>query len=250
MTSSCTMGCTLARGTASVGDCQRACLAISRNGSCDVPAWHFNLCENCPPGCKSPSVDECLAGCAFADGAARGTVPPWRITAVRVVAQTMPVPYAGALAAAADPLLTAVWWTAAYCPKLNMVPSPPLPGALAPSTTALDAILMDRGDRIAWTGDDHVAQAAIMAAFGQFDFVRQQLWNTHNNSQGIATYVLYWCMSVVDYYEASGDDDTLVLYARNIDAKLSTAAAREGSAHAWAPGPAWSPPDLAFVGPS
>ena len=104
---SCTMGCTIARGTALVGACQRTCLDISRNGSCDVPAWRFNLCENCPPGCKSPSVDECLAGCAFADGAAPVRTP-WHITAVRVVAQSMPVPYAGAFAAAADPLITQV----------------------------------------------------------------------------------------------------------------------------------------------
>ena len=48
-------------------------------------------------------------------------------------------------------------------PSAPSAPTVEQPGALAPSTTALDAILMDRGDRIAWTGDDHVAQAAIMA---------------------------------------------------------------------------------------
>jgi hypothetical protein len=31
---------------------------------------------------------------------------------------------------------------------------PPLPGAVAPSLLSLDAILINRGDRIGWTGDD------------------------------------------------------------------------------------------------
>ena len=152
-------------------------------------------------------MDECLEGCAFGGGGGGGpaTPAPWHISAVRVVAQTMPVPYAGSFSVAGDALLTGVWWTAALGPKLNMVPSPPLPGALLPSVTALDAVLMDRGDRVAWTGDDHIAQNAIMGAFGQHDFVRQRLWNTHNDSDGIMSYSVS-----VQPYVASQSKGTVV----------------------------------------
>ena len=84
----------------------------------------------------------------------------WHVTGIRAVAQTLPVNYVGAFHAPGKDLLTRVWYSSAYCPKLNMEPG------------YLGAILMDRGDRIGWTGDDHISQAAIMYAFGQFDFVK------------------------------------------------------------------------------
>ena len=41
---------------------------------------------------------------------------------------------------------------------------------------------------------------AIMKAFGQHEFVRQNLWNTHNNSNSIASYSIYFVLSVIDYF--------------------------------------------------
>ena len=173
----------------------------------------------------------------------------WHITSVLGVAQTLPVRYTGAFDAPSSPVLTKVWWTGAYCPKLNMA-GPPIPGALVPSTRMLNAVLVDRGDRYGWTGDDHVAQNAIMKAFGasQHSFVRESLWNTHNDSNSIRGYGLMWCESVVDYYTESGDDATLTMYARNVDAKLRAAAAVEGSPSRWGAAAAWSRPSLDFYG--
>ena len=61
----------------------------------------------------------------------------------------------------------------------------------------LNAVLVDRGDRYGWTADDHIAQGAIMAAFGsaQHGFVRESLWNTHNDSNAIPGFGLMWCLS-------------------------------------------------------
>lgn len=132
---------------------------------------------------------------------------PWHITAIRAVAQTLPVAYTGAFESSDDSMLTRAWYTGAYCPKLNMV-GPPLPGAVPPSVFMLDAILISRGDRIGWTGDEHVAQGAIMHAFGLYEFVRQNLWNTHIDSNSILSYSIYWCLSVMEYYNATGDGDT------------------------------------------
>ena len=180
----------------------------------------------------------------------------WHIKEVRAVAQTLPVPYRGSFVLHDDHELSKIWYTAALCPKLNMA-TQPLSGMVAPSQFMLNAILMDRGDRIGWTGDDHVGQMAIMKAFGQYEFVRQNLWNTHNDSasgqtrQGIIrTYELYWCLSVFDYYIESGDKKTVISYISNIEARLKYALQVEGSSVAWGmTGVHWSsPPQLAFVG--
>jgi len=69
---SCSMGCTIGAATdiTSVEECQRTCLAISANHSCDFhwETHNFQLCEVCPNQCKSPNVGECLDGCKFAFG--------------------------------------------------------------------------------------------------------------------------------------------------------------------------------------
>jgi len=44
------------------------------------------------------------------------------------------------------------------------------------------AILIDRGDRISWTGDAHCSQAAALAAFGNDDFVKKNLDISANDS--------------------------------------------------------------------
>ena len=78
---------------------------------------------------------------------------PWHITAVRLICQIRPTNYEGAFSSS-DPMLTRIWYAGAYGVKLNLLKE------------YLGAILIDRGDRLTWTGDAHPAQAASMAAFG------------------------------------------------------------------------------------
>lgn len=96
---------------------------------------------------------------------------------------------------------------------------------------------------------------AIMKTFGQHEFIRENLWNTHNNSNAIATYSIYWILSVFDYYYESGDNETVMQYVLNgdIDTKLNVGVTTEGSNSAWGllPSIIWpqnARPNLAFVG--
>lgn len=82
---------------------------------------------------------------------------------------------------------------------------------------------VDRGDRISWTGDAHVAQAASMAAFDNFAFVLQNLARSANDCNGIESYCIYWCLSLVDYFRATNDTVALALYQPYADAKLEHA---------------------------
>ena len=52
----------------------------------------------------------------------------------------------------------------------------------------------------------------------------------------------------MDFYTESGDVATLVMYARNVDAKLRAAAAVEGSPSRWGAAGAWRRPSLDFYG--
>jgi alpha-L-rhamnosidase len=55
-----------------------------------------------------------------------------------------------------------VRWVAAYTVRTNLLPG------------YLGSILMDRGDRISWTGDAHTAQLAASVAFeGIQDYIRK-----------------------------------------------------------------------------
>ena len=51
-------------------------------------------------------------------------------------------------------MLTRIWYVGAYTVKLNLL------------SNYFGAILVDRGDRISWTGDAHCSQAASLVAFG------------------------------------------------------------------------------------
>jgi alpha-L-rhamnosidase len=137
---------------------------------------------------------------------------PWHISAVRLVCQIKPTNYDGSFSCS-DPMLTRIWYTGAYTVKLNLLQS------------YLGAILMDRGDRISWTGDAHIAQAASMVAFGNWSFVKKNLAVTAHNDNSIASYALYWVLSLVDYYRYVGDKATLAPYIPNIQAKLAKAEA-------------------------
>ena len=135
---------------------------------------------------------------------------PWHLTAVRLVCQVKPVNYEGSFACS-DPLLTRIWYTGAYGVKLNLLQHD------------LGAILMDRGDRISWTGDDYPAQAAILAAFGGQGIVKASLDRTAKDSNGIESYALYWLLSWMDYFRYSGDANAVRQYADLAQAKLDHA---------------------------
>lgn len=117
---------------------------------------------------------------------------PFTITAVRLVCQTKPVNYEGSFASDNE-LLNKIWYTAAYDVRVNL------------KEDYLAAILVDRGDRHSWTGDAYLSQAASLAAFGNYDFVLKNLRYTAVRSNGIESYELYWILSLIDYYEYSGD---------------------------------------------
>ncbi|HSY20301.1 MAG TPA: alpha-L-rhamnosidase C-terminal domain-containing protein [Candidatus Acidoferrales bacterium] len=149
---------------------------------------------------------------------------PWHITGIRLVCQTKPANYNGSFSCS-DDMLTRIWYVGAYTVKLNLL------------ANSFGAVLVDRGDRISWTGDAHCAQAASLAAFGNVDFVRTNLVNTANDDNGIASYSIYWVMSLVDYYDYTGDASLLDAYVTNAMTKLDHAYAIYGTS-----------PNLGFYG--
>lgn len=146
----------------------------------------------------------------------RANSSTWHITGVRLVCQTKPVNYNGSFSCS-DEMLTRIWYTGAYTVKLNLLKD------------EFSAILMDRGDRFSWTGDAYVAQAAALAAFGNWDFIRKNIDRTATDTNGIESYSLYWVLSLIDYYNYSGDRDTLIRYIANAVAKLDHAYAIYGT---------------------
>ena len=80
---------------------------------------------------------------------------------------------------------------------------------------------MDRGDRVAWIGDDHIAQAVALTAFGDWGIVAQNLEATADNYNRIPSYALYWVLSLMDYYRYTGNRALLIQYIPNVQGKLS-----------------------------
>lgn len=149
-------------------------------------------------------------GVRFAWIHVRGLGKPAVIRNVRLVCQTKPVNYEGWFDCN-DPQLTRIWYTGAYTVRLNLLKD------------YFGAILMERSDRHSWTGDAYTAQAAAMAAFGNFPFVRKNLLYTSTQDNGIASYSLYWVQSLLDYYNYTGDAETLALLTENACGKLDDA---------------------------
>ncbi|MES2456462.1 MAG: alpha-L-rhamnosidase C-terminal domain-containing protein [Bacteroidota bacterium] len=139
----------------------------------------------------------------------------WHIKNFRLVCQIKPTNYNGSFDCS-DPELTKIWYTGAYTVKLNLMKD------------YFGAILMDRSDRHSWTGDAFPAQAASMVAFGNYDFVRKNLNNTANLSNDIASYALYWVLSLVDYVNYTGDTELASQYLENAGKKLDLAYAQFG----------------------
>ena len=100
-----------------------------------------------------------------------------------------------------------------------------LAAPLSEPPSPLAALLSDPpcfGD-IPQTGDAHVAQATALAAFGNYAFVLQNLARSATDCNGIESYCVYWCLSLIDYYEASGDKASLAQYTPNVADKLEHA---------------------------
>jgi len=140
----------------------------------------------------------------------RSFASAWHITGIRLVCQTKPTNYNGSFSCS-DPMLTKIWYAGAYGVKLNLMKD------------YFGAILMDRGDRHSWTGDAHPSQAAALVAFGNHDFIKKNIDNTSNQSNGIRSYSLYWVLSLLDYYNYTGDAVTLNKYITNASEKLDDA---------------------------
>ena len=133
--------------------------------------------------------------------------------------QVKPQNWAGKFAAAGDDKLSRIWYLGAYTVKVNLLADQfgsiliyrgKRSANLQTFTTPL-WLLPDppfAGDRFSWTGDAHVAQATAMAAFGNFDFVKQNLFFTKDNCNGIESYCLYFVLSVSDYFFATNDSET------------------------------------------
>ena len=138
---------------------------------------------------------------------------PFTVTAFRAVAQAKAVNYTGAFSAASSPRLTSIWYAAAYTVRANLEPG------------YMGAILEDRGDRISWAGDAHVAQAASLAAFANVWDVAQNLVVTGKSQNGIASYSLYWCDSVMDFYAFTRNATMLTGYKAHVQGILAGALA-------------------------
>ena len=154
--------------------------------------------------------DELYEGMRFGWIQVKSPVKKWHITGVRAVCQVKPTNYNGSFSCN-DTLLTRIWYMSAYGVKA------------AQCKDYMGAILMDRGDRMSWTGDAHTAQAAALVAFGNYDFIRKNIENTAGQDNGILSYSLYWVLSLIDYYNYTGDTATMEKYIGNACAKLDKA---------------------------
>ncbi|MCX6224181.1 MAG: hypothetical protein NTV01_05445, partial [Bacteroidia bacterium] len=134
----------------------------------------------------------------------------WHITGIRAVCQVKPTNYNGSFSCS-DPVLTKAWYMSAYGVKASLLKD------------YFGAILMERGDRMSWTGDAHTSQAAALVAFGNFDFIKKNIDNTSEQSNGIRSYSLYWVLSLLDYYNYTGDNAALNQYIDNACKKLDEA---------------------------
>lgn len=135
---------------------------------------------------------------------------PWHITAVRAVCQAKPTNYRGSFSCS-DPMLTRIWYTGAYVVKANFCKN------------YFGALLMDRGDRISWTGDAHPAQAAALVSFGNWDFISENLERSATTNNGIESYSLYWILSLIEYYQHTADQATFEKYVDHVNALLDHA---------------------------
>lgn len=153
---------------------------------------------------------ELYEGVRFAWIHVKGLRKPMKIVSPRLICQIKPTNYQGSFETN-DTLLNRIWYTGAYTVKLNLLKD------------HFGAILMERSDRHSWTGDAHTSQAASMVSFGNYDFVKQNLRYTSEQYNGIASYSLYWILSLVDYFRYTGDKELVKEMMENASSKLQNA---------------------------
>lgn len=147
--------------------------------------------------------------------------PHFTISSMRTVCQILPVNYIGSFHINTPSpkisddlsLISQVWWTGVFTVKLNLMP------------TFFNSILIDRGDRISWTGDAHLSQKTALVSFGNYKAVKNNIDRTSgpHGYNGIASYALYWVMSLYDYFLWSGDEKALLQYAEEVHGKIQKA---------------------------
>jgi len=141
---------------------------------------------------------------------AGGPSRPFTISALRCVAQARPVTYSGAFHSAGDQMLERVWWTGAYTIRVLLLP------------TYMGSVLMDRGDRISWTGDAFVSQGTFYAFASDYSIPLQNLNLTSCDDccQGIASYCLLFVISACEYLEQTGDVASFSYFLPVMERKL------------------------------
>ena len=160
------------------------------------------------------------------DGAdAGGAAPAWTINALRRVSQAIPANYEGSFDSS-DGFLTRLWYVGAFTTRATFVSSvsPAQPRPTNDTTAYLGSILMNRGDRIAFLGDAHVAQATALAAFGSSVHpllaMSNEYLSTVTHDGNIEPYKMMWVLSVVDYFDASGDKRAFARIAPKVAQQL------------------------------
>jgi alpha-L-rhamnosidase len=131
--------------------------------------------------------------------------PSVEILDVSLVAKIKPIAYTGSFQSSNDEL-TQAWYTGAYGVRLNM------------EANGFNSVLVERGDRVAIQGDGHPTMDTALVAFASpaiLDMVKTVLQETDSSHQNVVddsimAYPLYWCISAMDYYWASGDQDFFV----------------------------------------
>lgn len=128
------------------------------------------------------------------------TERPWHITDLYASWQVKPANYIGRFACS-DPDLTRTWYAGAYTTRLNF------------ERDWINTILRPRGDRYPWGGDNRIAEATSLVAFGNYDFVKKDIhyWDDKINSSPprsfntIPGYTLHWILGLVNYFRYTGD---------------------------------------------
>ncbi len=135
---------------------------------------------------------------------------PFTISEVRLVCQAKPANYEGSFWCNNESL-NRVWYTGAYTVRANFLKD------------YFGAILMDRGDRYSWTGDAHISQYVSLLTFGNYEYVKQNIIRTAKDANGIASYSLYWVLSLIDYFYYTNDSLFFNAMINNAIEKLDSA---------------------------
>jgi hypothetical protein len=131
-----------------------------------------------------------------------------------------PAPAAGTEPGAGATALEEVWYTSVYTTRVATI--------RYAGSAGFGSILMDRGDRISWTGDAHLAQKAALAGFGGgfgTKMVQANTERTKKDDNGIISYDMYFILSALDYFMHTNDAASLSSWAPLIEGKFAASVA-------------------------